>query len=91
MYYARQEDSSGKIIKGQEVPRLNININVRNQKKETIDQLSYPGCYVTRDHFLEKEIETRTSKSSTVFIQFTSSRHLVSEIYLKRIKVAVLS
>ena len=59
-------------------------------KKETIDQFSYPGCYVTRDNFFGK-ISRNKNLQSINRVHFTSSRHLVSEIYLKRIKVAVLS
>jgi exonuclease III len=62
-----QEDGARRIIKDQEVATLNIDINIRNQTIEVVDQFSYLGCYIIRDQSLEKEIETRMSKASTAF------------------------
>lgn len=61
-----QEDASRKVMKQKEVTPPNFDIHIRDQIIETIHQLSYHGCYVTRDYSLDKEIATRLSKTSIV-------------------------
>ncbi len=69
-----QQDATRKIIKSQEVAASKIHINIRNHTIQTVDQFSYLGCYVTRDHSSDKEIETRLSKAS---IAFNMLRHII--------------
>ena len=76
-----QEDSIRKIIKNQEVVVSNINVIIRNKTIEIIDEFSYLGHYVIRDNLLNKEIETRLSKTSAAFNML---HHIIWYLHCKR-------
>ncbi|CAF1408260.1 unnamed protein product [Didymodactylos carnosus] len=62
-----KEDASRKVIKDQEVDNVKIDITIRNQTVDIVEYFAYLGCFATRDHSQEKEIETRITKASGAF------------------------
>ncbi|CAM4830075.1 unnamed protein product [Rotaria magnacalcarata] len=62
-----KEDQHGKVLKGQEVDHPNIDINIRNQKIETVDSFTYLGCTITRDQRQDTELEIRLAKAARAF------------------------
>ncbi|CAF1345864.1 unnamed protein product [Didymodactylos carnosus] len=62
-----KEGAARKIIKDQEVDTSDIDIISRNQKIDIVEFAAYLGCFVCRNHFPEKEIETRITKASVAF------------------------
>ncbi|CAF1347402.1 unnamed protein product, partial [Didymodactylos carnosus] len=62
-----KEDASRKVIKDQEVNNAKIDITIRNQTVDIVEYFSYLGCFATRDHSQENEIETRITKASGAF------------------------
>ncbi|CAF4518527.1 unnamed protein product [Rotaria magnacalcarata] len=62
-----KEDQHGKVLKGQEVNHPNININIRNQKIETVDSFTYLRCTITRDQRQDTELEIRLAKAAREF------------------------
>ena len=62
-----KQDGTRRIIKGKEVSNKGLDITIRNQKIEVVEDFLYLGCYITRDQSIAKEIETRLSKASKTF------------------------
>ncbi|CAF1670975.1 unnamed protein product [Rotaria magnacalcarata] len=62
-----KKDQHGKVLKGQEVDHPNIDINIRNQKIETVDSFTYLGCTITRDQRQDTELEIRLVKAGRPF------------------------
>ena len=60
-----KEDQHRKVLKGQVINYDDdININIRNQKIETVDSFTYLGCTVTKDQRYDTEISVRLAKAS---------------------------
>ena len=63
-----KEDQHRKVLKGQVINYDNdININIRNQKIETVDSFTYLGCTITKDQRHDAEISVRLTKASKAF------------------------
>ena len=63
-----KEDQHRKVLIGQDVNYdKDINIEIRNQKIETTDCFTYPGCTVTKDQRYDAEISVRLTKASRAF------------------------
>ncbi|CAM4844407.1 unnamed protein product [Rotaria magnacalcarata] len=60
-------DQNNKIIHNHEVDQPDFDINIRNQKVETVKFFTYLGCGVSRDQKPDDEINTRLAKASTAF------------------------
>ncbi|CAM2721164.1 unnamed protein product [Rotaria socialis] len=60
-------DQNNKIIHNHEVDQSDFDINIRNQKVETVKFFTYLGCGVSRDQRPGDEINTRLAKASTAF------------------------
>ena len=68
------EDASRRIIKGKEVAVAPININIRGEDIQAVDEFCYLGYHFTRDFSPAREIEVRLAKASTAFNML---RHVV--------------
>jgi hypothetical protein len=75
------EDASRRIIKGKEVPPPSLNINIRSEPIQTVDEFCYLGCYFTRDFSNNREIDARLAKASTAFNML---RHVICVTNLVR-------
>ncbi|CAF1924622.1 unnamed protein product [Rotaria magnacalcarata] len=62
-----KEDQHGKVLKGHEVDHPNIDINIQNQKIETVDSFTYLGCTITRDQRQDTQLEIRLAKAARAF------------------------
>ncbi|CAF3398890.1 unnamed protein product [Rotaria socialis] len=62
-----KEDDQRRVIKGQEIDIPKFDITLRNENIELVEHFPYLGCIVSRDHSMEKEIETRLGKASSTF------------------------
>ncbi|CAM4846245.1 unnamed protein product [Rotaria magnacalcarata] len=60
-------DQNNKIIHNHEVDQPDLDINIRNQKVETVNYFTYLGCGVSRDQKPDEEINTRLAKASKAF------------------------
>jgi hypothetical protein len=60
-------DQNNKIIHNHEADQPVFNINIRNQKVETVEFFTYLGCGISRDQKPDEEINTRLVKASTAF------------------------
>ena len=69
-----KEDSSRRIIKGEEAVHPLIDINIRNETIATVDEFCYLGCHFTRDFSCSREMEVRLAKATTAFNML---RHVV--------------
>ena len=63
-----KEDQHRNVLKGQVINHdHDININIRNQKIETVDSFTYLGGTVTKDQRHDAEIAERLTKASKAF------------------------
>ena len=62
-----EEDATRKIIRGQETTHPTININIRGEEIQTVEEFCYLGCLFTRDFSSGREIDVRLTKASTAF------------------------
>ena len=69
-----EEDTSRRMIKGKEVLLPPIDIRIRGEDIQTVDEFCYLGYHFTRDFSPGKEIEVRLAKASTAFNML---RHVV--------------
>ncbi|UJR32811.1 hypothetical protein I4U23_020273 [Adineta vaga] len=60
-------DQNNKIIPNREVDQPAFDINIRNQKVETVEFCTYLGCDILRDQKPGMEINTRLVKAATAF------------------------
>ena len=69
-----EEDTSRRIIKGKEVLLPPLDISIRGEDIQTVDEFCYLGYHFTRDFSPGREIEVRLAKASTAFNML---RHVV--------------
>ncbi|CAF4580545.1 unnamed protein product [Rotaria sp. Silwood2] len=62
-----KEDQHKKVLKKQNISQTDIDINIRNQKTETVDSFTYLGCTITNDQRQDTEISIRLSKAAKAF------------------------
>jgi hypothetical protein len=62
-----KEDQNRKVLKGQNINHKNIDINIRNQKIETVDSFTYLGCTITKDQRQDTELSVRLAKAAKAF------------------------
>jgi hypothetical protein len=57
-----KHDGTRRRIKGGKVSNTGLDITIRNQKVEVVEDLLYLGCYITRDQTIAREIDARLPK-----------------------------
>ncbi len=62
-----EKNQHNKVLKGQKVTDVDIDINIRNQKIETADSFTYLGCTITKDQSQDTEVSTRLLKAARAF------------------------
>ncbi len=62
-----KEDHHRRVLKGQNVNHVDIDINIRNQKIETVDSFTYLGCTITKDQQQDAELSVRLAKAARAF------------------------
>ena len=62
-----ETDSSGKVMKQNEIHHPDANIVIRNQKVEITDKFTYLSCGVFRDQKMDMELESRIIKATAAF------------------------
>ncbi len=60
LWHSKQQevDQNNKIIHNHEADQPDFNINIRNQKVESVKLFTYLGCGVSRDQKRDEEINT---------------------------------
>ena len=70
-----KEDQHRKVLIGQGINNDDsININIRNQKIESVDSFRYLGCTITKDQRHDTEIYVRLTKAAKAFNML---RHII--------------
>ena len=62
-----KENQHHQVLKGQHITNDNIDINIRNEKMETVDSFTYLGCTITQDQRQDTEVSTRLVKAARAF------------------------